>query len=479
MQPTATIEIDNVYGTITSEISHQALAKIHQECTYNVLTYATGKRKPRISHIRLFHKSRKRFRIGLLPRVIGILNDYNYDVNLLSKYKPSTKTLQTAYVGPKLWPHQVEAAAKAQVYKRGVIMMATGGGKTIMFCSLLASLGRRGIVLVHRSDLLLQTYNVVKKCITGCEIGYVGDGEFKEGDILVASIHTVAKCINVASDRDAYVVNALKNANVVILDEAHIAPIATIKKILPMCTSADFVYGVSATPDHMDGKELELESAFGETIMKINATDMAKTGAILLPKIYFVVKEMPSSDSTHRVTYGDRYSKTRNTVIAKNDDYINRAIQVSTELLRRGRVVMVLSRTNTHARKIASQLNAPFVTSSIRIRDREKIWNSIRNGDCNCVVCNSQIAGAGLDIPRLDAAVLADDWANAVIYRQIIGRFLRAYDGKSDAIICDLVMQQDENDFRRVHEKTKLLRKIEPGFNVCGPIKNIDDIWNR
>lgn len=467
------ITIDNIYGDITTAIPDHVTSNIARDCTYSYMVYTRG--KPRLEYKHLFDYKTKRFRVGLLGRVCSHLREAGIDFEIVDTGTKSKPSLNIQYVGPRPWPHQVHGANAMVMAKRGITMVATGGGKTGIMAMAIAQLRRKAVVLVHRSDLLYQTYGVFKKVLKGVKIGFAGDGMVKPGDVVVGSIWTLINAFSKGeeSEEARYLIDFMRTAGVIILDESHITPMSTAQTVLKEFENADYVFGVSATPDHMDGEELELEAAFGDTLVKYTASDVIKLGFIVRPRIYFVdnIKAPTATKWIQR----KEYQKLRDATIVENEYYIDAAVAAAEHLRSLDRTTMVLVRTNAHGERISEQLKCNFVTSKMTPTQRQKIWKKVRSGDIKLIVCNSQIAGAGLDIPSLDAAVLADDWNNSVIYRQIIGRFLRKHKDKNSAVIVDLIIPSDKYA-DRVSDKTRMLNKLEPEFNVVGRQTNIKDI---
>jgi DNA repair protein RadD len=53
------------------------------------------------------------------------------------------------------------------------------------------------------------------------------------------------------------------------------------------------------------------------------------------------------------------------------------------------------------------------------------------------VLSNVDLAGEGVDIPAIEAAILLRPTKSLSLYLQQVGRALRLFDGKSEAVILD------------------------------------------
>jgi superfamily II DNA or RNA helicase len=155
---------------------------------------------------------------------------------------------------PTLRPYQLEAISRVEAEwrhgtRRTLLVLPTGCGKTVVFAELArkaVSLGRRGLVLAHRTELLEQAQR--KLTDVGVLAG-IEKAEKRAGHapVVVASVQTLQGKRLRKYRRDEF--------GLVVVDEAHHAAAASYRAILEYFTDAD-VLGVTATPDRADGKAL-------------------------------------------------------------------------------------------------------------------------------------------------------------------------------------------------------------------------------
>jgi len=92
----------------------------------------------------------------------------------------------------------------------------------------------------------------------------------------------------------------------------------------------------------------------------------------------------------------------------------------------------------------------------------------MQDGDLDVLVA-SKIFDQGIDIPQLDALILAGSGKSSARALQRIGRVIRNYPGKEKAIVVDFY---DNCKFLREHSKARLkVYKTEPGFQIKMPRK--------
>jgi len=74
------------------------------------------------------------------------------------------------------------------------VQLATGLGKTIVFAEQIRRRGDRGIVLVHRDELVRQTVEKLAMVMPGVQVGVVkAERDDHSAQVVVASIQTLAR----------------------------------------------------------------------------------------------------------------------------------------------------------------------------------------------------------------------------------------------------------------------------------------------
>jgi len=77
------------------------------------------------------------------------------------------------------------------------------------------------------------------------------------------------------------------------------------------------------------------------------------------------------------------------------------------------------------------------VTGAISYADRIPMYDAFRSGEAKALV-TVQVLTEGADFPMCDAVVLARPTRSKNLYSQMVGRSLRLYPGKDDALVLDL-----------------------------------------
>lgn len=148
---------------------------------------------------------------------------------------------------------QVEALraleqTRAEGYTAGLVVMATGLGKTWLaaFDSARPAV-RRTLFVAHRDEILRQSLDVFRQVRPDSQLGlFTGDEKQPDADVVFASVQTLSRHLgDFAPDAFDYVV----------VDEFHHAAAATYRRTIDHF-DAGFLLGLTATPERMDGAEL-------------------------------------------------------------------------------------------------------------------------------------------------------------------------------------------------------------------------------
>lgn len=433
----------------------------------------------------LFSTKSCKFPAGLWPYVQKILKAHDLEW----KTKRTGRAAKASIVYPEpattLRDYQTKAVTAALKKKRGILQIATGGGKTLIAAHLIQKLGRRAVFFVHTRELLHQTAEVFRSEL-GIEIGLLGDGHATTADITVATLQTVSRVFDIAfarakgtaaeraldeeagakreaatrlGKRKEEIRAHIESAEVVIFDECHHVPADTAFKIAFKTPNAPFRFGLSATPWRDDHNDMLLEAALGPRLCKINASTLIDLGFLVRPTVtmHLAKTDIPIP---HRADYPDVYRM----AIVENQ-LRNRAIAAAArEWSAQGLSVLILVAQVAHGRLIEELLpEAGFAYGALDMDTRRALVRDLER-KLHPVLIATTLADEGLDIPSLDAVILAGGGKSATKAYQRIGRALRPAKGKSRAHIMDFF---DRANYVEGHSVERLrLYRDEPAFDV-------------
>ncbi|MHB1166974.1 MAG: DEAD/DEAH box helicase [Carboxydocellales bacterium] len=207
---------------------------------------------------------------------------------------------QPASFGPwnegfTLAPDQMDAALAVLKKDSGVLVAPAGSGKTVMGCYIVMMRSRATLWLTHTKDLMHQSAERAGACLQGVgKVGLLGDGKrtWGDGKLIIATVQTLEK--------NPDLVEALKPLiGTVIIDEAHHFPAAAFIEVAGQFP-AQYMYGLTATPERKDGLEQYLYKGVGPVLHTIDRDVLHKTGRLIKPNIRFVYTKFSKDQASAR-----------------------------------------------------------------------------------------------------------------------------------------------------------------------------------
>jgi hypothetical protein len=154
-------------------------------------------------------------------------------------------------------PTEIQQAALAslhetrqQGFRRGVVVLATGLGKTWLAAFDAAQVNARRVLFVaHREEILAQAAATFVRIRPRARVGYyMGRSRDAEVDVLCASVQTLGR----AEHLERF---SAQHFDYVVIDEFHHAAAATYRRLLGHFAPA-FLLGLTATPDRTDQSDI-------------------------------------------------------------------------------------------------------------------------------------------------------------------------------------------------------------------------------
>lgn len=335
--------------------------------------------------------------------------------------------------------------------QRPAIVLPTGAGKTVVFSALVrefrarrfgatqhrtAGNGNRVMILAHRDELVDQAIAKLRAVMPGVNVGKVkaADNDVS-ADVIVASVQTLASAkrldrLQVAADG--------RPIGLIITDECHHAAAASYQKIYEAFPDA-LQLGVTATMARGDGRGLG--SQWEDVVYQ-------KSILWMISKNYLVDVRTRQIDLKALDLGGVKSSRGdwqagdlgKALMESEADTAIARAYREHAGDHRQG---IVFTPTVETARAAANALNQAGVKSAVvsgetTREDRAQIYADYRRG-ARQVLVNCMVLTEGFDMPQAEVAVIARPTQSAPLYTQMVGRVLRPYPGKTEALVLDLV----------------------------------------
>jgi superfamily II DNA or RNA helicase len=357
----------------------------------------------------------------------------------------------------QLYDYQVKVIDQAIAAQRGIIQIATGGGKTKTAAGIIAALGvSPTIFYVTSCDLLRQAKADIEEVLLAngknITVGTIGGGSKVFGDVTVMTVQTAIRALGEKykkfdeededdsteiEDVKADIRELIQSAKLIICDEVQHWKAETCQVISDNSFSSRWRYGLSATPYRDAGDDLLIDACFGKKICQISASYLIKRDFLVKPYIAFVpIRNMKGQKL-------GSYPTTYKQGIVENS-YRNEWIAgLSEKLIGVKRTVLVLVQQIQHGEELERLIaGSVFLHGSSGKKLRSSHIQKMRDGKAPVTIA-STIFDEGIDVRPLNALILAGGGKSPTRAMQRVGRVIRKYtypngEKKNNAFVYDL-----------------------------------------
>ncbi|MEW5848295.1 MAG: DUF3427 domain-containing protein [Myxococcota bacterium] len=338
-------------------------------------------------------------------------------------------------------PHaiQVEALAalkrtRAEDKRRGLVVLATGLGKTLLSAFDFKALGgERALFIAHREEILEQARERWAAVMPEKVCGILGVGrDERDADIIFASVQTIARSqrlMQFASEHFDYVV----------VDEFHRAAASTYRRVMTHFRPR-FMLGLTATPDRLDGRSL-LELCDDNLVFRQDIVH-GISRRLLVPFSYFGVKD--AADFAPIPWRNGKFDTEALTSAVATRDRADQALrEYQSHAPAKPRRTLVFCCSTRHADYMAKFFTenghpAASVHSEPSSAPRAESLRKLRDGSLE-IICAVDVFNEGLDVPEINTVLMLRPTQSPVIFLQQLGRGLRTADGKERLVIVDFI----------------------------------------
>jgi len=309
---------------------------------------------------------------------------------------------------------------KAALDRRPILVAPTGSGKTVMAVALVRELGLPALWLAHRKELIDQAAEHLRAHGLWPSIIKAGYPTERLAQVQVASVQTLVR-------------RAMPPAGMIVVDECHHATSGGYQTILEHYPRTPTV-GLTATPFRLDGRGLG--DVFGEIVIAAYTDDLCAAGYLHAPRVF--AGRAPDLRGA-KILAGD-YSA-RDLAERTNRRDLTGNIVETWRTKSAGRRTVAFAVNVEHSRRIVAEFQAAGIAAehldgSTPREEREAVLARLRSGETQ-IVSNCMVLTEGWDLPALKTAIIARPTASLNLHLQMIGRIMRAADGKSGAMVLD------------------------------------------
>ena len=342
----------------------------------------------------------------------------------------------------ELRPYQKQAVESIfqewnQGHRKTLLVLATGLGKTIVFCNVIKRLvesGEKVLILAHRKELLDQASDKLKKTTgldTALEKAESSCLDMPTIPVVVGSVQTLQSPKRLSKFRRNYF-------DTIVIDEAHHALSDGYQRVLEHFDHAK-ILGVTATPDRGDKRNLGKvfdSIAFEYSIAQgIRDGYLSKIRALTIPLDIDISGVSQSSGDFSAGELGEAL-----------DPYLEAIADKMTEYCRDRKTIAFLPLIAT-SRKFKEILNRKgFHAEEISGTDfpeaRQRKLRDFEEGKTN-VLCNSMLLTEGFDCPSIDCVICLRPTKIRALYTQIVGRGTRLAPDKEYVLLLDFLWHSE------------------------------------
>ncbi|MFO7168682.1 MAG: DEAD/DEAH box helicase [Chloroflexota bacterium] len=359
-------------------------------------------------------------------------------------------------------PYQEDALAAWQAAGgRGVVVLPTGAGKTVLALMAIARLGLRALVVVPTIELLYQWRDAVveRLGVAPSKVGIMGDGRKELRPITVVT----------------YASAAMPNAPIggfglLICDEAHHLPAPAYRTIAER-SGAPYRLGITATPERSDGAAGALDELIGPVVFQRTPAELSAEGHLAKfreKRLYVDLSPDEALRYNTLMTEWKWFLARNRHQLARGGDFFGELIRrsgsdpaarqalrahhqarmialnaeakigVVAELLAKHRAdkVIVFSEYTALVDRVSHALALPAITYRTAPQERKRILAAFRGGAYSKLAAG-RVLNEGVDVPDANVAIVVSGNSTAREHIQRLGRVIRPK--REEAVLYELV----------------------------------------
>lgn len=355
----------------------------------------------------------------------------------------------------ELWDYQKEALeAWKNASRRGVIVLPTGAGKTMIALKAIEDAGTSTLIIVPTLVLVEQWKERLEKTFKE-RVGIVGGGK---DNVEVLTVTTYDS----ASLRARELGNKF---NLLIFDEVHHLPAPTFKKIGEEYIAL-YRLGLSATVKREDGFHLLLPELVGDIVYEMHVEDLTGThlANYTIETIYVPLKRVEREQYEKHYNAYQRFIRKRGIKMKSAKDFQrlimrsgldpearrallsrNKAMEIALNseakisylknliLENSEEKTIIFTQYNSMVYRISRDMLIPAITHQTPHEEREDILQKFSSGEYRRIV-TSKVLEEGVDVPDASLAVILSGTGSSRSFIQRLGRVLRKKEKKAKLI---------------------------------------------
>lgn len=342
----------------------------------------------------------------------------------------------------QLRPYQAEArdailSAWDEGYRKTLLVLPTGCGKTVVFASVTENQVRKGhrvLIMAHRGELLTQAADKLKAA-SGLDSVLEKAESSSLGSFIpvtVGSVQSLAQEKRLARFPGDYFQD-------IIVDEAHHCLSDSYQRVLEHFPNAN-ILGVTATPDRGDMKNLG--EYFDSKAYEYTMPDAIRQGYLSPVKAQLIPLELDINNVG--ISNGDYSAPEVGNAL---EPYLSQIVQEMKKYCqgRKTVVFLPLIATSQMFCRMLNEVGLRAAEVNGNSDDRSQVLTDFETGKYD-VLCNSMLLTEGWDCPAVDCIVILRPTKVRSLYQQMVGRGMRLSPGKENLLLLDFLWLTSRHD---------------------------------
>ena len=389
--------------------------------------------------------------INLLTDIIPILEEYDYDIELvdLREYQTSFTfdEIKEDSFSNKAWPkghtnegepimlrdYQVDIVNNFLKNPQCIQEVATGAGKTIMTAALSKSVEQygRSIVIVPNKSLVVQTE--ADYINLGLDVGvYFGDRkEYNKQHTICTwqSLNNMLKNTK-SGEAEISIKEFIEDVVCVMVDEVHMAKADALKTLLTgVFSHIPIRWGLTGTIPKSTYEQVSLLVSLGPVIGKLSAAELQEKG--VLAQCHVNIIQMKDG-----VEFTNYQSELKH--LLEDEKRLDKIAELIDKIKDSGNTLILVDRVNAGRELVLRLKDSVFISGETKLTERKEEYDEVKVSANKVIVATYGVAAVGINIPRIFNLVLIEPGKSFVRVIQSIGRGIRKAEDKDHVEIWDI-----------------------------------------
>ncbi len=442
------VPVNDVYVKIECEPSiAQSLSDKFSFLIPNARFHPAVKAKRWDGMFRLFPVRTHLLYRGLMHHVVEFCKehdfDYHVDRSLLSTEEFTKNTALRFISGLKLpskfelRDYQIDAFVKCINNKRGLFVLPTGSGKSMVIYWLVRFFPptrNKTLIIVDSLNLIHQMHSDFK------DYGFDSD----------KFIHLIYSGQDKTSPKPIYLTtwqSAVKQPKawfdqfgLVIGDEAHQYDAKSFKTIMESLIQCPYRFGFTGTLSGAKCNQMVLEGLFGQYHKSVSTANLIDSGHLSPVEVNCLVLKYTHADKR---ALGSKATYQEELDFIYTNEKRNKFIRKLACSLK-GNTLLLFQRVEQHGiplyEALQNETEVPvyYVSGKIDGKEREEIRQIVNTHENSITVASVGTFSKGINIPKINNIVIASPTKSQIRVLQSIGRGLRKSKGKENCKIYDI-----------------------------------------